>query len=169
MALPAVPLAQQERHDPCVLFRDHFLSDLIGFVYSGMDAGAGGWTTFCDRIRENCRGILGSGRDALVPIILDGENAWEYYDQNGRPFLRELYRRIADDWRNERDHRQGGLAKDAARAASTTFSRVPGSTPISMSGSAPEEDNQAWEYLLRARANVATASPGCRKNSARMA
>jgi alpha-amylase/alpha-mannosidase (GH57 family) len=29
-----------------------------------------------------------------VPIILDGENAWEYYDRNGRPFLRELYRRI---------------------------------------------------------------------------
>ena len=50
---------------------------------------------FLHRIRENCAGILASGRDALVPIILDGENAWEYYDRNGRPFLRELYRRIS--------------------------------------------------------------------------
>ena len=25
-----------------------------------------------------------------MPIFLDGENAWEYYDHNGRPFLREL-------------------------------------------------------------------------------
>ena len=54
-------------------------------------------THFLDRIRENCRGILRGGRDALVPIILDGENAWEYYERNGRPFLRELYRRISDD------------------------------------------------------------------------
>ena len=52
---------------------------------------------FLDRIRDNCRRILTDGRDALVPIILDGENAWEYYEHNGRPFLRELYRRISDD------------------------------------------------------------------------
>ncbi len=83
---------EQNGHTISVIFRDHFLSDLIGFVYSRMDAGAAA-DDFLRRIRENCAGILGSGRDALVPIILDGENAWEYYDRNGRPFLRELYRR----------------------------------------------------------------------------
>ena len=48
-----------------VLFRDHLLSDLIGFVYSGMGAheAAG---DFLHRIRENCRDILASGRDAPV-------------------------------------------------------------------------------------------------------
>ena len=40
--------------------------------------------------------LAARGADVLVPIILDGENAWEYYYQNGRPFLRELYRRISD-------------------------------------------------------------------------
>src|ERR1043166_4067245 len=40
-----------------------------------------------------------SGRDCLIPVILDGENAWEYYERNGRPFLRALYRRILDDRR----------------------------------------------------------------------
>ena len=79
-----------------MIFRDHFLSDLIGFVYSKMDAAAAA-DDFLRRIRENCAGILAAGRDALVPIILDGENAWEYYDRNGRPFLRELYRRISED------------------------------------------------------------------------
>ncbi len=59
-----------------------------------MDAGAAA-ADFLRRIRENCAGILAAGRDALVPIILDGENAWEYYDRNGRPFLRELYRGIS--------------------------------------------------------------------------
>ena len=38
-----------------------------------------------------------SGRDVLVPVILDGENAWEWYESNGRSFLRELYRRIEAD------------------------------------------------------------------------
>ena len=61
------------------IFRDHYLSDLIGFVYSRMGA-AEAAAHFLDRIRENCRPILRSGRDALVPIILDGENAWEYYE-----------------------------------------------------------------------------------------
>ena len=79
-----------------VVFRDHFLSDLIGFVYSKMDPAAAA-EDFLKRIRENCAGILASGRDALAPIILDGENAWEYYLQNGRPFLRQLYRRISED------------------------------------------------------------------------
>src|SRR5262249_52119839 len=54
---------------------------------------------FICRILAAGEPLLGSGRDALVPIILDGENAWEYYDRNGRPFLRALYRRIADDTR----------------------------------------------------------------------
>ena len=66
------------------IFRDHFMSDLIGFVYSKMDAAAAA-EDFLHRIRGNCAGILASGREALVPIILDGENAWEYYYKNGRP------------------------------------------------------------------------------------
>ena len=132
-----------------VLFRDHFLSDLIGFVYSRMDAheAAG---DFLRRIHENCRGILESGRDALVPIILDGENAWEYYVKNGRPFLRELYRRITEDPRM------------TALTVSEALGRVP-SEPLSriFPGSwinanfdvwiGAEEDNQAWTHLLRAR------------------
>ena len=94
-----------------VVFRDHFLSDLIGFVYSA-------WTPpkprddFLNRIRENCRGILAAGRDALVPIILDGENAWEYYDRNGRPFLRHLYRLISG---RRADVRRDRRARRSAR------------------------------------------------------
>ena len=76
-----------------MLFRDHHLSDLIGFVYSRMGA-AEAAGHFLHQITENCRPMLSRGEDVLVPIVLDGENAWEYYDHNGRPFLRELYGRI---------------------------------------------------------------------------
>src|SRR5947209_8505014 len=76
-----------------MIFRDHRLSDLIGFVYSRMHAGDA-VSHFLNEIRENCRGMIEPGEDGLVPIILDGENAWEYYYLNGRPFLRELYARV---------------------------------------------------------------------------
>lgn len=132
-----------------MIFRDHFLSDLVGFVYSRMGA-AEAARDFLHRIRENCRPILASGRDALVPIILDGENAWEYYDRNGRPFLCELYRRIVRD------------ADIAAVTVSEALQKIP-PEPIDhiFPGSwinanfniwiGHEEDNRAWELLLRAR------------------
>ena len=31
----------------------------------------------------------------MIPIILDGENAWEHYEGQGRPFLRALYGALA--------------------------------------------------------------------------
>jgi hypothetical protein len=132
-----------------VLFRDHYLSDLIGFVYSKMDAqeAAG---DFLHRIRENSAGILASGRDALVPIILDGENAWEYYDHNGRPFLRELYRGISSD-----PHMSAITIGEAFRRLKPEpLDHIfPGSW-INANFDVwigAEEDNQAWTQLLRAR------------------
>ena len=83
-----------------MIFRDHVLSDLIGFVYSGMGA-ARAAQDFLTASTKTAGALLASGRDALVPIILDGENAWEYYDRNGRPFFRELYGRIQADPRME--------------------------------------------------------------------
>jgi alpha-amylase/alpha-mannosidase (GH57 family) len=132
-----------------VIFRDHFLSDLIGFVYSRMD-GAQAADDFLFRIRQNCYSILASGRDALVPIILDGENAWEYYDRNGRPFLRELYRRIPLELNLKAITVSEAMALIEAEPLDHIF-------PGSWIGAnfdvwiGAEEDNIAWEYLLRAR------------------
>ncbi len=74
------------------LFRDHSLSDLIGFVYAGWhseDAAA----DFVNRLVEAGRRFSEStgGEEATIPIILDGENAWEHFEGGGRPFLRALY------------------------------------------------------------------------------
>ncbi len=76
-------------------FRDHYLSDLIGFVYSRMDAAAA-----AEDLHRRIRTIgerVQIGRPLSVAIILDGENAWEYYPGNGREFLRQFYRRIESD------------------------------------------------------------------------
>jgi alpha-amylase/alpha-mannosidase (GH57 family) len=132
-----------------VVFRDHFLSDLIGFVYSRMGA-AEAAEDFLRRIRENCRPVLATGRDALVPIILDGENAWEYYPHNGRPFLRELYRRISDDPAMTAATMSEALAKIQPDTLSHIFpgSWINANFDVWIGA---EEDNQAWAHLLRAR------------------
>ena len=132
-----------------VIFRDHFLSDLIGFVYQKMDAAAAA-IDFRRRIRENCAGILASGRDALVPIILDGENAWEYYDRNGRPFLRELYRGISDDPQMNAVTVSEGLRLLQPERLGYIFpgSWINANFDVWIGA---DEDNQAWTQLLRAR------------------
>jgi len=73
-----------------MVFRDHTISDMIGFVYSGMPP-ADAARHLIGNIKEAAKPVLAQGRDAVVSIILDGENAWEYYPKSGREFLRRFY------------------------------------------------------------------------------
>jgi alpha-amylase/alpha-mannosidase (GH57 family) len=77
-----------------VLFREHALSDLIGFTYQGWGAETA-TADFLARVREVGRRAAGHGvAYPVVPVILDGENAWEHYAGGGRPFLRTLYQAV---------------------------------------------------------------------------
>ena len=70
-------------------FRDDRLSDRIGFEYAkwfGRDA----VLNFVHSLEEIWQQSDGREQTA-VSIILDGENAWEYYPYNGYYFLSELY------------------------------------------------------------------------------
>jgi len=137
-------LWHQHGREMQLLFRDHFLSDLIGFEYQRAPAEEAA-DHFLWQIRNNVH-----GRDALVPIILDGENAWEWYEANGRPFLRALYQRISDDPNLEALTISEALAKFEPRRIASV---VPGSW-INANFDVwigAEEDNLAWEYLLDAR------------------
>src|SRR5437588_5117545 len=73
-----------------LVFRDHTVSDLVGFVYSGMPA-AEAARHLIQNIKDSAQPVLEKGRDAVVSVILDGENAWEYYPQTGLEFLRSFY------------------------------------------------------------------------------
>ena len=77
-------------------FRDHVLSDLIGFTYSSWTAEAAADDFVARLVEAGTRyAERTGGGEALIPIILDGENAWEHFAGGGRPFLRALYRRLA--------------------------------------------------------------------------
>jgi len=152
---------QQSGHTMRMIFRDHYLSDLIGFEYSRMNASDAA-AHFLDRIRQNA-----AGRDALVPIVLDGENAWEWYEQNGRPFLRELYRRISEDTQMEALTVSEALAKFTPEPLQGIFpgSWINANFDIWIGA---EEDNRAWELLLDAR-KVYDATPGAPDASRKLA
>jgi alpha-amylase/alpha-mannosidase (GH57 family) len=77
-----------------IFFRDDGLSDLIGFTYADWkaDDAVANLVHHLGNIADACRGKP----DSVASIILDGENAWEYYPQNGYYFLRALYEALVD-------------------------------------------------------------------------
>ncbi len=78
-----------------VFFRDDGLSDRIGFTYSDWHADdAVG--DFIHHIENIATQQHRHGESVLVPIILDGENAWEHYPENGYYFLSTLYKRLIE-------------------------------------------------------------------------
>jgi alpha-amylase/alpha-mannosidase (GH57 family) len=82
---------REGEHELAIVFRDHALSDQIGFRYQHSDPAAA-----VDDFMSCLRGIDDSshaGEPALVSVILDGENCWEHYPGGGVAFLRELYAR----------------------------------------------------------------------------
>ncbi len=133
-----------------LVFRDHTISDLIGFVYSGMNpADAAGH--LLHNIKEAAQPVLAQGRDAVVSVILDGENAWEYYPKSGREFLRRFYDSVQREAGLESVTISEAIARD--RNILPLRSLVPGSwinANFNVWIGAPE-DNRAWDYLHHAR------------------
>src|ERR1700681_1672230 len=149
-----------------MVFRDHTISDLIGFVYSGMPAAEAG-THLIQNIKNAAAPVLAQGRDAVVSVILDGENAWEYYPQSGREFLRRFYDALQHDQSIE------AVSISEAIARHRDFGCLPKLVPGSWINAnfnvwigAPE-DNRAWDYLHHAREfynqNASRASEAQRK------
>jgi alpha-amylase/alpha-mannosidase (GH57 family) len=74
---------------PVCFFRDDRLSDLIGFEYKGWH-GADAASHFIAQL-EQILAAAPAGEEPVVSVILDGENAWEYYPYNAYYFLHDLY------------------------------------------------------------------------------
>jgi len=134
-----------------MVFRDHVLSDLIGFHYARVPA-ADAATDFIKRlydIDQRCRENP-QERPHLVSIILDGENAWEYYPGNGRDFLRALYSQISRESWIQTTTIGEYIELHGGRPLAKLF---PGSW-INHNFSiwiGHPEDNKGWDFLKEAR------------------
>ena len=91
----------QHASQKCALFfRDDGLSDLIGFQYKDWKP-EDATNNFVQNL-HNIANFLGDHvEDHVVSVILDGENAWEYYPDNAYRFLNALYAKLAFDSRIE--------------------------------------------------------------------
>jgi alpha-amylase/alpha-mannosidase (GH57 family) len=155
-----------------VIFRDHTLSDLIGFVYSSWNAqdAANDFIGRLHKIRESLPLVV-SGANLqtnmprfLVSVILDGENCWEYYKNDGHDFLSALYTK---------------LSEDKLLRATTVSDFLEGSKefetlPHLFAGSwinhnfrvwiGHPEDNLAWDFLKMTRDALVEYQKGAQKN-----
>jgi alpha-amylase/alpha-mannosidase (GH57 family) len=132
-----------------IVFRDHALSDKVGFHYQRSDpiAAADDFLQHLDGIRRSVAG----NHPALVAVILDGENCWEHYPEGGVPFLRALYRRCTTtlpvrpvtigQFLEEHPPRDALPRLFAGSWINHNFSIWVGH----------EEDNAAWDAVHRAR------------------
>ncbi|MGA6993967.1 MAG: glycoside hydrolase family 57 protein [Candidatus Deferrimicrobiaceae bacterium] len=140
-----------------IFFRDHHLSDLIGFEYSrwGGSEAASNFTNIISKIYNKLSAIPAHLRknSYVVPVILDGENAWEYFPDSGEVFLRTLMGRL------------GSLGPDiSCITLSDALDKIGDieQLPFIPTGSwidgtfkvwiGHREDHAAWEMLAHARA-----------------
>jgi alpha-amylase/alpha-mannosidase (GH57 family) len=141
-----------------LIFRDHTISDLVGFVYSGMPADQAA-AHLMQNIRQAGQPLLSKGKDAVIPVILDGENAWEYYPRSGREFLRRFYATVQREPGVEAVTVSEAIARHKDFATLTSL--VPGSwinANFNVWIGAPE-DNKSWDYLYHARTFFVQAAP----------
>ncbi|MGO9613002.1 MAG: glycoside hydrolase [Dissulfurispiraceae bacterium] len=132
-----------------ICFRDRKLSDLIGFVYSSWKPSKAA-EDFVNNLLQ-IRNTLPDDRPYLVSIILDGENAWEYYENDGHDFLAALYRLLSDDNRL-RTVTISEFIKE--HGPGDPLPRIHAGSWIDANFSiwiGHEEDNLAWDYLTQTR------------------
>jgi alpha-amylase/alpha-mannosidase (GH57 family) len=149
---------QAGEHEIACVFRDHALSDLIGFTYASWSAEAAA-ADFVGRLVEAGRRYSerANGGNALIPVILDGENAWEHFEGGGRPFLRALYGALA----SHPDLTTVTMSEGCADATEVLHGLFPGSW---INGDfyvwiGHADDHRAWSQLAEARQALDAPGP----------
>jgi len=137
-----------------IVFRDTVISDKVGFTYSGL-AGEAAARDFINRIHDIHDRLREQGAEGpnLVTVILDGENAWEHYPNDGKAFLHNLYRMLSEDERIVTVTPTEYLEKFPEEPSRQIDDLWPGSW-IGHDFSTwigEDEENLAWDYLRRVR------------------
>jgi alpha-amylase/alpha-mannosidase (GH57 family) len=144
--------------DLLCFFRDDRLSDLIGFEYRNWHSGEAA-AHFVAQLEATAQAVP-DGKRPLVTVIVDGENAWEYYPYNGFYFVSDLYSRLAQHAsirpRRCRDvvaSRVAALASGGDDTAATLPGLVAGSWVYGdvMTWIGSPDKNRAWDLLAQAK------------------
>jgi alpha-amylase/alpha-mannosidase (GH57 family) len=145
---------------PVIFFRDQILSDLIGFYYQKFPAGEAAADLY-RRIKDIARS---SPQSLTIPIILDGENAWEFYPGSGRAFLREFYGLLAAD-----DEIETVTFSRAAEGPAADLAKLRAGSWINANFDiwiGDREDQRGWEFLKLAKDAIMEARGDLRPEQA---
>ncbi len=140
---------QYQDCDTKMYFRDDGLSDFIGFEYSHWNAEDAA-QDFIGHLRNIDHFLGDHAGNQVVSIILDGENAWEYYIDNGYPFLDALYKKLS----NDPQIKMSTFAELSAQLDATSVDQLCSGSWVYGSFSTwigQEDKNRAWEYLVAAK------------------
>lgn len=154
-----------------MFFRDVVLSDRIAFEYSGTPAEEAA-EDFMNRL-----GAIDAALDAtgvtgpkVVSVVLDGENAWEHYENDGIDFLNALYGRLSDSdlVTTVTPSELLAMFPDAPEPLPDIF---PASwfEPNFANWIGEAEEARAWDYLYRTRADLGSAERSGRVEAAALA
>ncbi|MDD5495845.1 MAG: glycoside hydrolase [Candidatus Omnitrophica bacterium] len=136
-----------------LIFRDKNLSDMISFSYNSWEpkSAAEDLLSHFSRISENLRRDTDTG---LATVIMDGENAWEYYEDNARKFFETLYSGLDKDKELKSSTISEYLAIDPPRKALANV--FPGSwiNHRFEIWIGDEQDNVSWDYLDNTRKDL---------------
>lgn len=136
-----------------VMFRDKNLSNLISFNYNAWDQ-----LDAAEDLMAHFRNISAASREdagkGIVVIAMDGENAWEYYENNGRDFFEAVYSRLDSDPDLESTTISGYLGEGPS--GKTMGAIFPGSwiNHNFRVWICEEQDNLSWDYLSAVRADL---------------
>lgn len=138
--------------DVSIIFRDHSISDLIGFVYSQWEPRKAA-EDLINKLLQAWSAVP-KNRPHILSIILDGENAWEYYKNDGHDFLSYLYEGLSKEKRLKtitpseylKWHGKGEPLKKL-HAGSWIYANF--GVWIGH-----DEDNKAWDYLAATREDL---------------
>ena len=133
-----------------MIFRDHGLSDEIGFNFSKMD-GVAAANSMMRSLHGIHKALAADDRDYIVPIILDGENAWDWYRHDGKEFFHSWYEQMSEaGWL-----RTVTVAEYLEEHPPTaTIQQLWAGSWISSDFSTwigEDEENKAWDYLTTVR------------------
>jgi len=156
-------IARFHNAEMVLLFRDHFLSDLIGFQYAGWNPEEAA-QDLVKRLKKIHTDLKEAKSPRIVTIILDGENCWEFYENDGLPFLRALYHMIVNEPELEPITPSGFLESH----------KVEKKLPHLYTGSwinhnfsiwiGHEEDRLSWELLAQTHDDVSSQMSDPQKN-----
>ncbi|AHF01765.1 glycoside hydrolase [Thiomicrospira aerophila AL3] len=141
---------QQGSKNCKVFFRDDGLSDFIGFQYKDWQADHAA-KDFAQHM-GNIANFLGErAEESVVSIILDGENAWEYYPNNAQAFLTALYKELAEHPQVEMTT-FGDAIENGAKARHLTRLKAGSWVYGSFSTWMGDPDkNRGWDLLVAAK------------------